>query len=221
MSLPRVLLRAAAVAGVLAPLALSAQARAASVRLGGVGLIGTRNAAVGTTAGSANGLMGGVEFLARNRFAGLTVRTIDGTFTASSGAKEGTGQITVGDVRLILGPRIFSLEGGAGRRAFSDKIATRVFNYGTAGARITLPLGGSGYEAQLGGAAYLGGKVLNDSSNVLTGFHGQTALYYAIPRLPMYVMAGYRFERVTISSGLRVLPEEVSGVVLGMGLQKR
>ena len=218
MSRRQVLVCATVVACVLAPLTLSAQAR---VRLGGVGVLATRNAAVGTTAGSASGVLGGVELVLRNRLMGFAVRTLDGTFTADSGAREGAGQITNGDIRLIAGPRIFSLEGGVGRRAFSDALATRVFNYASAGARLSLPLGGSGYEAQLGGSAYLGGKLLNDSSNVLTGFQGQTALYYAVPKFPIYVMAGYRFERVTVSSPTRVLPEEISGIVLGMGLQKR
>ena len=53
------------------------------------------------------------------------------------------------------------------------------------------------------------------------GYQGLTALYYAVPRFPAYLMAGYRFERVTISAPTRVLPEEISGIVLGFGFQKR
>lgn len=206
----------ALVLSALLPLSLSGQ----NIRIGGVGVLATRNAAVGAGTGSASGIMGGVEATFRNRFMGLGVRTLDGTFNASSGAA-GNGQITIGDVRLLAGPRVFTIEGGVGRRAFTDAVATRVFNYGTAGLRISLPLGGSGYEAQLGGNAYLGGKLLNDSTNVITGFQGTTALFYSVPRFPAYLMLGYRMERVTVSSPNRVLPEEVSGIVLGLGLQKR
>lgn len=217
MARNQVALRAIVVALLATPFAVGAQAR---VRVGGVGVIATRNAAVGTTTGTASGMMGGVDILLRNRMMGLSVRTLDGNFDAGGGGA-GSGQITNGDVRLLLGPALFSVEGGVGRRAFTDAVATRVFNYGAAGARIAIPLGGSGYEAHLGGSAYLGGKLLNDSSNVLTGFAGQTGLYYSVPRLPLYVMAGYRFERVTVSGPSRVLPEEVSGILVGAGLQRK
>lgn len=217
MSFRAVVARAAFAACFVAPLALSAQA---SVRVGGIGVLATRNAAVNNGTGSATGMLGGVEAMFRSRVIGLTVRTLDGTFDASEGTA-GNGQVTIGDLRLLVGPRFFTIEGGVGRRAFTDAIATRVFNYGTAGLRISLPLGGSGYEAQLGGNAYLGGKLLNDSTNIITGFQGTTSLYYSIPKFPAYLMLGYRMEHVTVSSPNRVLPEEVSGLVLGVGLQKR
>lgn len=52
-----------------------------------------------------------------------------------------------------------------------------------------------------------------------SGREAETRLVFLPARLPLYLALGYRHERFTVSSTLDTRPEEVSGVVLAMGVR--
>lgn len=188
------------------------------LRAGGMTVLSHRAAMFEGSVGTGSGTMAGVELLARRRYVGLQARLFGGTFAADSGS-EASGRISVGDVRLIAGPRFLSAELGYGRRAFSGAFGSRSWPVTRVGLRSSLTIGGSGLSTELS-VTYslaLGG---GDGTGQAKGREAETRLIYLPSWLPAYVGLGYRHERFTVSA-MDTRPEEVSGIVLFAGVRLR
>jgi hypothetical protein len=178
-----------------------------------VGLLSSptiRNAAFGTGATQGNGTGGVFELVARLSYVGLHVRTQ----TADFGSQLG---LSSGDVRLLVGPQIFTAEVGGTRRVFSGPLSQVTLGLTRIGLRSTFLLGGSGLRGSIGGWA-LSGSTLPVGVEKVEGIEGETSLQYLLPKLPAYLQVGYRREVLNVTYTTRKGPEEVGALVLGGGI---
>lgn len=157
------------------------------------------------------GSMKGVEVLLRGSGAGISVRSLSGTF----------GQIGVisADANLLLGPPGFTLSVGGSKRATTVKIGTKdfsqVFTFARVGVQMSFLVGGSRLRAQVGGWGYVPTEV----KEMKIGGEGEASIIYTPPVVPIYVQLGYRTEVFTSKSGTTLAPEEIRGLRLGAGFQ--
>lgn len=171
-------------------------------------------------AGTATGAMTltGLELFARAENIGIYARTISGTSTASGQGL--AGHFALREVRLILGDRTFSPEVGIMRRTTSTDADSERTIY-RAGLRSQWEIGGSGVQVTLSGGVYLS-KVAESggSSFKVTGLAGEATLLYQAPRgLPLYALAGWRYERFDDYAGGPERSEANSGPFFGIGLR--
>jgi hypothetical protein len=176
-----------------------------------------RNATLEDVVGRASGLMTGGEISLDTRLARAAARLIGGSFAADSGV-EASGGVAMGDARLNVGPRAISGEVGYSVRALSGNYGTRRWTFYRVGIRSTLPLGASGFHASASAAFYLnvrGSGVPGTGS----GKEAETRLTYIVPKLPIFLMVGYRLEGFTVNAARNTRPEELSGLLLGGGVR--
>lgn len=192
---------------------------AVELRAGGVTMLSHRAAMFEGNVGTASGIMPGGELLVRLRYGGLAARLFGGAFSADSGS-EAVGRVSAADVQLLVGPRFLTADIGYGRRAFSGAFGDRSWPFARFGLRSTLAIGASGLSAEFSLAVYagLGG---GDGAGKGSGREAETHLVFTPARMPLYVGLGYRHERFTVSSPVDIRPEEVTGIVLAVGMRLR
>jgi len=172
-----------------------------------------------STVAQASDGMFAAEVLWRGTSAGLFLRAVSGSFGTQ------LPDLIQVDARVLLGPRPFTVEVGYGQRAPAFSFSTDSgaasggIRYGRFGARSALVLGTSGFQTYLDGGMYLS-IVGNTSGFEISGFDAETMILYQAPRgIPVYGMAGFRFERM-IQMGVGYPPaEELSGLIIGVGFR--
>lgn len=170
----------------------------------------------------------GGEVMLRGGGAGIYLRYLSGDFGGQGSGNAG-GELSLGDARLLLGPRVFSLEFGYQRREYGEASGLTPLNLWRGGARFHLDLGPSGLGVFMAGSAVFrieddqepsGSSFLGEVS--LAGSEAETGLIYQAPRgLPFFARLGYRYARLDEpgpdGTGLR--EESLSGVVLSAGFR--
>ena len=187
------------------------------LRAGAVTMLSQRAAMFEGGVGTGKGTMAGVELVARRRYVGLMARLFGGTFAAESGSAA-TGRVSMGDVRLLAGPRFLAAEIGYGRRGFTGAFGSRSWPVGRVGIRSALAIGGSGLSTDIS-VTYSLAMGGGDGTGQATGREAETRLIYIPPTRPIYVGLGYRHERFSMSSPSDTRPEEVSCMVLAAGVR--
>jgi hypothetical protein len=195
---------------------LRAQTPRLELTIGGSSVLAKRNEAFGTVVGSGTATMTGLELTARAGWFRLSGRIINGTFGADSGGTPST-QVTSAEAGVGLGARVFSVEAGYGRRAFTAQLGTQVYAYGRIGARSVIDLGSTGLAVTIAGADYLDLKSVPGAT--IKGAEGETALVWTPSRIPVYASVGYRFEQFTVGTDAGDRPDEISGLTVGAGLR--
>lgn len=204
------------VTGLLALHPAGALAQSFEARVGGFGYLSRRSAAFGGTVGTESGVLGGLAAQIRSRYLGLSAGAWGGSFSADSGAA--AGKIANADVSLIAGLPAFSLEAGYARRGFSGAVGTITWSFVRLGARLELPISSSGAYAGLSVAGYAAVKEQNGKGTG-SGAEGETSILYLPARLPVYFRIGYGIHRFTARSATGAVPDDVSGIILGIGLR--
>jgi hypothetical protein len=181
-----------------------------------------RNVQSASTFGRGGGTVRGAEILLRNEIASLSAMYSTVDFSGNEGIG-GAGSVRELGANLGFGPRELTFEGGYRRRALGASFSDQYENLIHMGARSSIDLGPSGLVAGFA----LGASGRKDSVSHTTnefkvvGWVAQTGLLYQAPRgLPFYASLSYRYER--IRSNRNVAPirhEEISGIVLGIGLR--
>jgi hypothetical protein len=180
------------------------------IRLGGFMVNGERSAAFNNSVSTATGSLKGVEVLLRGSAVGLQFRSSESAFGSPP-------DVINADASLILGPPVFSVFIGGGKRAISSTLGTNVFTFARVGLQMTFGIGGTGLRGQFGGWAYAPGP--DDKERMEMGGEGEASILYSPPKLPLFLQLGYRtevFKSITPSSAT---PEEVRGLRLGAGIQ--
>lgn len=212
-------LAAASSAGAQMPAAPTAPASAkpksssVELRVGGIMINGDRSYEFFNRVESEVGSIKGVDFLLRGKGAGISFRSLSGTFGTQP-------NVASADARLLFFPQQFSIMLGAARRATWSELnetSPTVFDMGVAGVSSTIPIGGSGLRTNVSAAIFL--PLSKPEQNVKGGLEGEASLLYAIPKLPFFLQVGYRTELFTSKGDNFETPEEVRGIRLGGGLQ--
>jgi hypothetical protein len=212
-------LGAAAAAGAQAPAGptppASAAPRSSNVefRVGGIMISGDRSYEFLGDVRSTTGSIQGVDFLFRGKAAGVSFRSMTGTFGDQP-------HVTSADARLLLFPQVFSIVAGVGRRALWSELNAATptqFDVGIAGISSTVRIGGSGLRTNISASVYLPAGETSD--RIKGGMEGEASLIYTLPRVPLFVQLGYRTEVFTSKNNDFEVPEEVRGIRLGGGLQ--
>lgn len=183
-------------------------------RVGGFTGSAERNYAFNNNVQPGTGSLKGIEAVLRGSGIGLSVRSLTGSFTNSTG---GAAQPDVvgADVNLLLGPQAFTVSLGAAKRALSSPLATQVCTFGRIGLQMSFLIGGTGLRAQVGGWGYVPAA----DSTMKIGGEGEGSLIYAPRRFPVYLQLGYRTEVFTSKTTTTTTPEEVRGLRIGGGIQ--
>ena len=195
------------------PVAPKPKSSGGELRIGGIMISGERSYEFLNSVQNEVGSIKGVDVLLRSRVIGLSFRSLSGTFGDQP-------HVTSADARLLLGPPVFTIMGGAGRRAlWSDLNAESPsqFDIGIAGLSSTVTIGGTGLRTNINGAVYL--PVGESKDRIKSGMEGEASVLWRFPKLPFFVQVGYRTEVFTAKNKLFETPEEVRGVRLGGGLQ--
>lgn len=156
------------------------------------------------SSGTVTGLEATVE--AAGGGVGIAGRLLSGSYE--------NGDLSSKEVRGFIGGEWFRIEGAYGQRsAFGTD---SMFNVVKAGARLMIPVGGSGVLLALGGSKYFPGDFSEKRSDLTEtdGWEGETALFYTLPMVPVYLQFGYRNEY--FKQGTRA--ENLSGLIFGGGL---
>jgi hypothetical protein len=191
----------------------------AEFRIGGFMVSGERNYDYYNTVSSAKGSIRGVEVLLRGSGAGLYVRSLSGTFGKQP-------KVISADARILLFPPVFTIFAGVGKRGLSG-LVDKVYDFITAGVSSTVNIGGTGLRTHISGGILLapdksasGAAAVKQPSK---GIEAEAAVFYRLPRVPFFMMVGYRAETFTgmATSGTTVTksPEEVRGLRFGGGIQ--
>lgn len=191
-------------------------------RVGGFMISGDRSYDFAGSVKNNPGTLQGVDVVLRARGIGLQFKSLTGEF-------ENQPHVTSADARLLLFPPVFTIMVGAGRRAlWSDLNADSPtqFDMAMAGISSTAVIGGSGVRTNFMVAVYApvkqpskGSQTASQSSTQLDkGLEGEASVMWKLPKVPLFVQAGYRSEVFTSKSGTRLTPEEVRGVKLGAGV---
>ena len=179
-------------------------------RAGGFTVSGQRNYAFKNTAQTATGSVKGIDVLLRGSGAGISARSLSGTFA-------GQPDVISADVNLLLGPPAFTVFLGGSKRALSDpKLGTQVCTFARVGVQLSFLIGGSGLRAQVGGWGYV--PAPNDTTMKIGG-EGEGSIIYTPSRVPIFFQLGYRNEVFTSKTRSTTTPEEVRGLRLGAGIQ--
>ena len=211
----------------------AATAQNFEIRVGGLAMNTRRHIEIGSGNIAQNsGTVTGAEFMLRGLGAGLSAHYAQGTFRPAASVT-GYSDFRAADVRLLLGPRPFTVELGYARRALSSKLLDDPGEYlATVGVRSQIDLGPAGFSIMVAGTVL--GRIAADTASTgslatpskkvgIGGLAAETGVLYQAPRhLPLFGFLGYRYERfktrVTAASnpGRR---EEMGGVVLEFGLR--
>lgn len=180
------------------------------IRLGGFMINGERDAALNSTVTKATGSLKGVEVLMRGPGIGVQARSSESEFGKPP-------DVINGDASVILGPPGFSIFAGAGKRAVTSTIGTKIYTFGRAGLQMTFNIGGTGMRGQIGGWGMA--PIPDDKDFMDLGFEGEASVLYSPPRVPLFIQFGYRNEIFRSKTTSSATPEEVRGLRLGGGIQ--
>lgn len=192
--------------------------RRAEFRVGGFMLSGERSYDFADSVRKATGSTKGVEIVMRAPAIGLQIRSLSGTYGKQP-------QVISADARLLLFPPSFTIFGGVGKRALSSDLNTRVFNMVQVGVSSTVSIGGTGLRTHVSGAVLIGKDAESTATGAAAlketskGMEGEAAIFYRLPRIPLFLTVGYRTEIFTGKSGSVEAPEEVRGLRIGGGIQ--
>jgi hypothetical protein len=175
--------------------------------------------------GRATATLRSVEVLVRGRGGGISGRFAKGLFSPPLGIP-GYRDLVVGDAKVLLGPRPFTVELGYHRRAHENELFGNVGEHlARAGVRSLISLGPSGLSVSFAGAALLrqDSTATSDKKVGVGGWELETGVLYQAPRrLPFYATAGYRFERFAAANKVAPLAgrrEETSQVFVEAGFR--
>jgi hypothetical protein len=207
--------------------AKSGGASKAEFRVGGFMVNGERSYDFAKSVKTATGQIRGLEVLLRAPAVGLYFRSLSGTFGTKGSTTNGLQpQIISADARILLFQPVFTLFGGAGKRCLCSDLANKVYDVVMGGISSTVNIGGSGLRTHISGAFLIApdnSKSTNPSPGsklqTSTGLEGEAAIFYRLPRLPLFLTVGYRTEVFTGKSATSTSPEEVRGVRIGGGIQ--
>jgi hypothetical protein len=186
------------------------QAKKWEIRLGGFMVNGERDAAFNNTVTTSTGSVKGVEVLMRAPGIGVQFRSSESAFGNPP-------DVVNADASVILGPPVFSVFLGAGKRALTSSLGTGLFTYARVGLQMTFNIGGTGLRAQFGG---WGMAAASDAKERMDpGAEGEASILYSPPRIPLFVQLGYRNEMFKSKSPSSSTPEEIRGLRLGAGIQ--
>lgn len=183
------------------------------LRIGGMFISGDRSYEFFNTVQNEVGSIKGVDFLFRGKAAGVSFRSMSGTFGTQP-------NVASADARLLLFPPVFTIVVGGGRRALWSDLnadAPTQYDVGILGVSSTVRIGGTGLRTNINAAVYAPAGESKD--RLKGGMEGEASLLYAIPRMPLYLQVGYRTEVFTAKRPDFEVPEEVRGIRLGGGLQ--
>jgi hypothetical protein len=197
--------------------AATAQAKLPDIRVGATGHLTQRNALFDGRLGRGSGSLVGAEAAVRTRLYGAGIRFFGGGVSADSGS-EAVGDIGRGDIEGTLGPRSVSAQVGYALRSFTGAFGTRRWSFVRLGISSALPLGTTGLVASASASVYLGVSGSYDSGGG-GGREAETRLTYTPHAIPVYVALGYRIERFTVEDPLEQRPEELSGILLAVGVR--
>jgi hypothetical protein len=201
-------------------------AQKSEFRLGGLFLGMRLNAIGGTPPTGLSSTVSGVEGMAQGDGVGLYGRYLNGSFSSSAGAA--AGQVRSMEVRLIIGPPVFSLQAGYVRRDRTSPLSSQTDNLLLTGGRSSVRFGPSGLTLNLSLGAYVRsdsapepGSSSSGTKVGVVGWEAMSAVVYQAPRgIPLYFQLGYRFERIRSEEGYPpVRKEELSSIVFGVGLR--
>lgn len=199
--------------GPVAPANAKPKVSSTELRVGGIMISGDRSYEFLNSVESTTGSIKGIDFLFRGKAAGISFRSMTGTFGDQP-------SVASADARLLLFPQVFTIMVGAGRRAlWSDLNAESPtqFDLGIAGLSSTVRIGGTGLRTNIAAAVFLPAGQSKD--RIKGGMEGEASVLYAPPRVPIYLQLGYRTEVFTAKSATFEVPEEVRGIRVGAGLQ--
>lgn len=205
-----------AAAGPTPPAEAKPKSSSVELRIGGIMINGDRSYEFLGDVESATGSIKGVDFLFRGKGAGISFRSMTGTY-------EGQPSVTSADARLLLFPQVFTIMVGAGRRALWSELnedSPTQFDMGIVGISSTVRIGGSGLRTNISAAAFL--PVAESKDRFKLGTEGEASLIYSPPKVPVFIQVGYRTEIFTATNPDNPdfnVPEEVRGLRIGGGLQ--
>jgi hypothetical protein len=194
-----------------------ARAQRHSVWLGAGLLPMERTAAFGSDVGTRSASGRAFDVTWRATWGGVMLRVLDADFgtggaTNAAASVAGAGQVALGDVRVLLGPRAATADVGVMRRAFTGGLGTVAASALRVGGRSEVPVGGSGVTLGIAAAVYAGGPELR-------GREAESWVSWSPPRGAWWgVRAGYRGER---ASGRNDRVEELHGWTMGLMLRVR
>lgn len=196
---------------------LAAQTSDFEFRVGGLGLMSTRNAVFESAVGTSSAIVGGGEGDLWWRNVGIGVRVFGGDFAADSGT-QAVGKVANGDLAVQVGIRELSAEVGYGLRALTGAFRTTRWSFIKVGARSSIPLGASGFRGTMSFGVYTGVSQAEGTGDG-SGKVFETGIVYAPRRAPVYLRVGYRFEQFTANTASEVRPEEIAGIVVAGGVR--
>ena len=200
--------------GPVAPPAAKPKSSSVELRVGGIMISGERSYEFLNNVQNETGSIKGVDFLLRSKAAGISFRSLSGTFGTQP-------HVASADVRLLLFPQVFSVFVGAGRRAlwseFNEDSPSQT-DFVMAGVSSTVRIGGSGLRSNVTIAALAPAETFVKDKEI-GGLEGEASILYAIPKLPLFLQVGYRTELFTTKNATFETPEEVRGIRVGAGLQ--
>lgn len=201
------------------------QAQKSEFRLGGM-FLGTKLNAVGVGPTGISSTVTGVEAMAQGDGMGLYGRYLSGDFSSSAGAA--AGQVRSMEVRLMIGPPVFSVQAGYVRRDRTNPLSSQTDNLLLAGGRSSVRFGPSGLTLNLSLGAYVRSDSVPEPGSSspgtkvgVVGWEAMSGVVYQMPRgIPFYFQLGYRFERMRSEAGYPpVRKEELTSLVFGVGLR--
>jgi hypothetical protein len=208
--------------------AKSGGASKAEFRVGGFMMSGERSYDFADSVKTATGQIRGLEVLLRAPAVGLYFRSLSGTFGTKGSTTNGLQpQIISADARILLFQPVFTLFGGAGKRCLCSDLANKVYDVVLGGISSTVNIGGSGLRTHISGAFLVAPdkskSTTPSSASTLkkpsTGLEGEAAIFYRLPRVPLFLTVGYRTEVFTGKTASSTSPEEIRGVRIGGGIQ--
>ena len=163
--------------------------------------------------------LSGVEVFGRTQGLGLYARSLSGTFAASTQGL--AGDFVLQEARLVLGGATLSVEAGAIKRTTSTLNDQRDETFWRGGFRSFWDIGSSGVQVTLSAGARFG-NVPDGSSKSLkfVGADGEATVIVQAPRnLPIYALAGWRYERFDDLWSVTARTEEMTGPMFGLGFR--
>lgn len=173
----------------------------------------------GTGPTSTTGTLNGVELFGRTENIGVYARSLSGTFSA--GSQGLAGGFVLQEARLVIGSPTLSVEAGAIRRTTSALNDQRDETFWRGGLRSNWDIGSSGIQVTLSAGGRFGKAPDGATTSMkFLGVDGEATVVFQAPRgLPIYALAGWRYERFDDAWSTYPRTEEVSGPVLGIGLR--
>lgn len=213
------------VAVVLAPSGASAQGGVEEIQKGefriGLSVMPARRVSLGTgsAAVTTSTSLTGFDLFARTDGIGVYARSVTGTFTPAGDAASGA--FVLREAGLLIGGPTLSVQGGVIRRTTSALNDPTDRTFWRGGARSFWQIGSSGLQVTLNAGVRFGKAPDGTGESVkFLGVDGEaSAIFQAPRRLPFYLLAGWRYERLDDLWGPTPRYEELSGPMFGIGFR--